>query len=99
MTTNIKSVGIASKARGIFVGPCNSTAHLVRHDADVPIRGAHRNEIKRDVIYTSIDEKFRRKAEVLRFSGLGLSDVVLPRALRSIGTACASDGLRPSDAP
>src|SRR5262249_48641586 len=31
--------------------------------------------------------------------GLGLSDVVLPRALRSIGAACACDGLKPSDAP
>ena len=68
MTADVQSAGVAAKARGIFVSPCNSTPHLVGHNAYVTIRGTHRNKIECDIIYASIDKEFGWESVILRFS-------------------------------
>src|SRR5450759_10962 len=68
VTADVKSTGIATEASGIFISPGDAAAHLLGHDADVAVRCAHRDEVKRDVVHAGIDKKFSREAVVLGFA-------------------------------
>jgi len=77
VTADVKSIGVASEASGIFVSPGYSTPHLLRHDTNVAIRRANSNKIERNIICTGIDENFGREPIILRFSTkIGALDVL-----------------------
>jgi len=63
-----KSAGVAAESGGVFVGPCDGVAHLLRHDADIALRRADGNEIENDKIDPGIHKEFGRKCVVLRFA-------------------------------
>ncbi len=63
-----KSAGVAAESGSVFVGPCNSVAHLLRHDADIALRHADRDEIQNNKIDPGIHKEFGRKCVVLRFA-------------------------------
>jgi hypothetical protein len=63
-----KSAGVAAESGGVFVGPCDSVAHLLRHDADIALRRADGDEIRNNKIDPGIHKEFGRKCVVLRFA-------------------------------
>src|SRR5689334_9834927 len=68
MAPDIESAGISAESGGVFVGPCNSVAHLLRHDANITLCRADKNEIENDKVDPGVDEKFGRKSIVFCFA-------------------------------
>src|SRR4029077_1166893 len=63
-----KPTAVAAESGGVFVGPCDGVADLLRHDADIALRRADGNEIENDKIDPGIYKEFGGKCVVLRFA-------------------------------
>ena len=69
VTPDKKSAAVAAESGGVFVGPCDGVAHLLRHDADITLRRADGDEIENDKIDPGVHKEFGWKGVVLRFAG------------------------------
>src|SRR5438445_4179681 len=60
MARDVDAVWIAAEACGVFINPGHSSAHLVGHRHEIPVRLFHRDEVDGDVVRSRHHEHLGR---------------------------------------